>query len=71
MHPTSHSIRGYAGGITRAYGTVNVNFAVDLITADVEAFTVDENPTIQLMQNRLKGLARTWYDDLTTYSYTW
>jgi hypothetical protein len=33
IHPTSHSIRGYAGGITQTYGTVNVNLTVDLITA--------------------------------------
>jgi hypothetical protein len=31
----------------------------------------DENTTIQLMQNRLTGLARTWYDNLTTYTHTW
>jgi hypothetical protein len=31
----------------------------------------DENITIQLMQNRLIGLARSWYDNLTTYTYTW
>nr|KAH0807678.1 hypothetical protein GEV33_015113 [Tenebrio molitor] len=31
----------------------------------------DENTTIQLMQNRLTGLARTWYDHLTTYTHTW
>jgi hypothetical protein len=31
----------------------------------------DENITIQLMQNRLMGLARSWYDNLTTYTYTW
>jgi hypothetical protein len=23
------------------------------------------------MQNRLTGLARTWYDNLTTYTHTW
>jgi hypothetical protein len=31
----------------------------------------DENTTIQLMKNRLAGLARTWYNNLTTYTYTW
>jgi hypothetical protein len=31
----------------------------------------DENTIVQLMQNRLTGLARTWYDNLTDYTYTW
>jgi hypothetical protein len=31
----------------------------------------DENTTIQLMQNRLTGLARRWYDNLTIYTHTW
>jgi hypothetical protein len=37
MQPTSQNIRGHAGGITRAYGTVNVNLTVDLVTVDVGA----------------------------------
>jgi hypothetical protein len=47
IHQTSHSIRGCAGGITQTYGTVNVNLTVDLITADVEAFVVNDD--IQLI----------------------
>jgi hypothetical protein len=27
--------------------------------------------TTQLMQNRLAGLARAWYNNLTTYAHTW
>ena len=30
----------------------------------------DESTTVQLMQNRLAGLARTWYENLTTYTYS-
>lgn len=31
----------------------------------------DEKAKIYHMQNRLKGLARKWYNGLTTYNYTW
>jgi hypothetical protein len=47
MEPTSQIIRGYAGGMTRAYGTVNVNLTVDLVTNDVGIFVVHED--IQLI----------------------
>lgn len=31
----------------------------------------DDSVKIYHMQSRLKGLARTWYEHLTTYAYTW
>jgi hypothetical protein len=31
----------------------------------------DDNTIVQLMQQRLTGLARAWYDNLTTYTYSW
>jgi hypothetical protein len=31
----------------------------------------DENTIVHLMQKRLTGHARMWYDNLTTYTYTW
>jgi hypothetical protein len=43
IHRTSHSIRGHAGGIIRAYGTVDVALTVDLIIAAAEAIVVDED----------------------------
>jgi hypothetical protein len=43
IHPTSHSIRGYAGGITRARGVVHVNLTVALVNADVEAIVVEDH----------------------------
>jgi hypothetical protein len=36
IHPTSLDIGGYAGGTTRARGTVYITLTVDLITAEVE-----------------------------------
>jgi hypothetical protein len=46
---------------------------VDKIDQLARANRWDENTTIQLMQNRLAALSRTWYDtsNMLTYTYTW
>jgi hypothetical protein len=43
MHPTSLDIGGYAGGTTRARGTVYITLTIDLITAEVEAVVVEDS----------------------------
>jgi hypothetical protein len=54
IHPTSHSIRGHAGGIIRAYGTVDVALTVDIIAA-AEAIAVDEDlQLIPIIKDRSK-----------------
>jgi hypothetical protein len=42
MHPTSQTIRGYGGSIIQAKGVVHFTLTVDLVTADVEAYVVDD-----------------------------
>jgi predicted aspartyl protease len=43
IRPTSLNIGVYAGGVTRARGTVSVTLTVDLITAEAEAVVVEDS----------------------------
>jgi hypothetical protein len=44
---------------------------LDKIDQMARANLWDENTVIQLMPQRLSGLARKWYDNLTVYTYMW